>query len=148
MSIFAKIKSFFRRIAEKYDAWVERRKQKKHEREKEQYEWDKEHPHAARARSVAKEVATIVAFCAPVVAISVAAVALGITTDYTPPTTAERLQQSIDREVRLANQYDISTEERSEHMRLANDSLTALNRLQRMNSDAPDMSIKIETEVE
>ena len=31
MSIFEKIKAFFRRIAEKYDAWVEKRKNVKEE---------------------------------------------------------------------------------------------------------------------
>ena len=133
--IFDAIRRFFRSLGEKYEDWKTKRIEAKEQRAKEQQEWDEAHPNAAKARQKIKEAVIYAALIVPIAGIA------GVNTNSTPPTTEERLQRSIDREVRLSNQYDISTEERQEHMRLANDSITALARLKRMNESTTESEV-------
>ena len=138
MRIFEAIKRFFRNLGEKYEAWKVKRVENKETKAKEQREWDEAHPHAAEARRKIKDAVICTLVFGPALVLSVFA---AMNSNVTPPTTEERLQNSIDREVRLSNQYDISTEERQEHMRLANDSITALARLKRMNESAAESEV-------
>ena len=139
--IFDAIRRFFRSLGEKYEDWKTKRIEAKEQRAKEQHEWDEAHPNAAKARQKIKEAVIYAALIVPIVGVSVLAGIAGVNTNSAPLTTEDRLQKSIDREVRLSNQYDISTEERQEHMRLANDSITALARLKRMNESTTESEV-------
>ena len=139
--IFEAIKDFFRRLEEKYEAWKTKKEAKKRAKEQEQFMWDENHPHAAELREKIKLGVVTVSLFALCVGGSVALVAAG----WTPPTPEERLKSRIEEEIYQADQYGITNEERQEHLRMANDSITALNRLNRMNNpDIPDTTIKID----